>query len=362
LLKIILGSVCKIVFKPHKKKLSKKNIKNFSKKLRDLHFDDEAVDLGIAVAEKFLSGDLDLNSKLKMIADYELAYEVAKYCAATAIDDEVWSAHEKQSFEEICGLLEIPKNERISLMENAWISHFEITQKIKGWGTGFFINNNGTFLTNQHVASRENAVYVRCGNKILNAKVLYEDKDVDFAIARIPLSNTPYLALEENLVQLADKCAIYGYPDPELNGYSINRTSGTVGSITGFHDDKTRFRIDAVIHDGNSGGPVVSEETRKVIGIATEGAEDVNNCALKVSEIISVIEEFVVLQKLSFDNFKIEDAVVQLFAGPPLYRGVNNAFDGWTHEKMCKEYKNAIPSEKWEIFSACLEMGWNNPY
>ena len=94
---ITLGSVSKIVFKPHKKKLSKKNIKKFSKKLRDLDFDDEAVDLGIAVAKKFLSGDLDLNSKLKMIAKNELAYEVAKYCAATAFDDEVWSAHEKQS-------------------------------------------------------------------------------------------------------------------------------------------------------------------------------------------------------------------------------------------------------------------------
>ena len=76
------------------------------------------------------------------------------------------------------------------------------TQKIKGWGTGFLINNNGTFLTNQHVASRDNAVHVRCGNKFFNAKVLYEDKDVDFTIAQIPLSNTPYLALEENHVQL----------------------------------------------------------------------------------------------------------------------------------------------------------------
>ena len=100
-----------------------------------------------------------------------------------------------------------------------------------------------------------------------------------------------------------------------------------------------------------------------MIGIATEGTEDFNNnYALKVSEIISVIEEFVVLEKLSFDYIKIEDPVVQVFEGPPLYRGVNDAFDGWTHEKMCKKYNNAIPSEKWEIFSACLEMGWSNPY
>lgn len=40
----------------------------------------------------------------------------------------------------------------------------------------------------------------------------------------------------------------------------------------------------------------------------------------------------------------------------------NNQYVGYTYEKLCEKYILADSNEKWEIYNACKQNGWPNPY
>jgi hypothetical protein len=176
------------------------------------------------------------------------------------------------------------------------------------------------------------------------------------------VTNNPYLKIQQTPVKLGDKFAIYGYPESCLNGYSMNRTAGEVASLTGFSDNRTRFRIDAIIHHGNSGGPVVNKKSREVIGIATEGHGDTNNYAIKASEFFEEMKDYLPVEDNEAKEHQTEDAVVHLFCGREIIDEPDDLYSGWSFEEMCEHYESADSSEKWEIFNACRLRDWPNPY
>jgi S1-C subfamily serine protease len=358
----IVGAMAKIIFHPNKRKLSVKDKSMLFQKFENFDFDEEGALLSIEIMEDVLAGEFDIEDSLVQLAPYDLKYKIARYCVATAIDDGIWSPHEARSFSRICNLMEIPIAAQAALRDNAWIIHFEKTRGIESMGSGFFINDDGVILTNQHVATEQKELFVKWREAIHVAEVLYEDPALDFAVVRIGVSENPYFNLNPEPVRLGDEFSIYGFPDSNLNGYSINRTSGAVASLTGFRDDKTRFRIDAVIHPGNSGGPVVQKGSDQVIGIATEGTNDVNNCAVKISEIADELSDYLPARNESGSEADLEDSVVHLFVGRDVIEEPDDSYAGCTYEEMCEKYVTADSSEKWEIFNACRRRDWPNPY
>ena len=358
----IVGAMTKIIFHPNKRKLSVKDKSMLFQKFEDFDFDEEGALLSIEIMEDVLAGEFDIEDSLVELAPYDQKYKIACYCVATAIDDGIWSPHEARSFSRICNLMEIPIAEQEALRDNAWIIHFEKTRGIEGRGSGFFINDDGVILTNQHVATEQKELFVKWREAIHVAEVLYEDPALDFAVVRIGVSRNPYLNINPEPIRLGDEFSIYGFPESNLNGYSINRTSGSVASLTGFHDDKNRFRIDAVIHGGNSGGPVVQKGSDQVIGIATEGTNDVNNCAVKISEIADELSDYLPARNESGSEADLEDSVVHLFVGRDVMEEPDDSYAGCTYEEMCEKYVTADSSEKWEIFNACRRRDWPNPY
>ena len=48
-------------------------------------------------------------------------------------------------------------------------------------------------------------------------------------------------------------------------------TSGIVSSLKGIGDDSTRLQIDAALNPGNSGGPIINEETGELVAVAVAG-------------------------------------------------------------------------------------------
>lgn len=358
----IVGAMTKIIFHPNKRKLSSKDKSMLFQKFDNFDFDEPGALLAFEIMGDVLAGEFDIEGFLTELAPYDLKYDIARYCVATAIDDGIWSPHEARSFSRICNLMEIPIAAQEALRDNAWIIHFEKTNGIEGTGSGFFINDDGVILTNQHVATEQKELFVKWREAIHIAEVLYEDPVLDFAVVRIGVSGNPYLNINPEPIRLGDEFSIYGFPEKNLNGYSINRTSGSVASLTGFHDDKTRFRIDAVIHGGNSGGPVVQKGSDQVIGIATEGTSDVHNFAVKISEVADELSDYLPTGNESGSEVDFEDSVVHLFVGRDVLEESDDSYDGWTYEEMCEKYVTADSSEKWEIFNACRRRDWPNPY
>ena len=139
-------------------------------------------------------------------------------------------------------------------------------------GAGFLIEKNlGWIVTNAHVSSRnpESLDVAFKGSKFIEAKLHYIDHLLDFAVIKIAPEKVPDKAqvadLEcTNKPVVGSPAGAFGHP------YSLS-FSGTRGIISGekYKWGRLWIQTDAPINKGNSGGPLISLNTGKVIGISS---------------------------------------------------------------------------------------------
>lgn len=145
-------------------------------------------------------------------------------------------------------------------------------------GTGFLIDRQrGWILTNAHVASRSPAELTVSfkGQKPVEAKRVYIDPLVDMAIMSIDPSLIPANAKSADLdcsgalPQIGTPVAIFGHPGT----LSYAATRGIISSIPWIFPTEM-IQSDAIINGGNSGGPLISLATGKVVGLAAARYRD----------------------------------------------------------------------------------------
>ena len=152
-----------------------------------------------------------------------------------------------------------------------------------GHGTGFYISNQGHFLTNQHVIDSNPKCLQKGVCKIIldytdiNGKVFKEEKRVqlltchtrfDFCLIKIENFNSsnPFLKLQLNEKNTPASSKIYtvGFPgDKSDKTISHGEVVGTSGNS---------LLITNAIFGGASGSPVLSKDTNQVIGIISHGS------------------------------------------------------------------------------------------
>ena len=168
-------------------------------------------------------------------------------------------------------------------------------------GSGFFITDDGYFITNQHVAGNGATVRVLTASGIIPTKVIKVDELNDLTLLK---AEGKYAALPVALsrgVQLGATVATVGFPNIALQGFSPKLAKGEIASLAGIRDDSRHFQTSVPVQPGNSGGALV-DERGNVIGvvvaklsqkaaIATTGtlAENVNY-AIKSSYLLSFLE------------------------------------------------------------------------
>lgn len=145
-----------------------------------------------------------------------------------------------------------------------------------GSGTGFLIGEN-RFLTNAHVVSDSQLIYVKkVGDaKPYRAKIVAIAHDCDLAMLELEDASA-FEKVEKleigGLPQLDTVVKTIGYP---IGGERISVTSGVVSRIDfnsyshSSADMHLTIQIDAAINPGNSGGPVLQDG--KVVGVAFQG-------------------------------------------------------------------------------------------
>lgn len=134
-------------------------------------------------------------------------------------------------------------------------------------GTGFFIDNKGTFVTNAHVV--EDSYFLKA--KMDNNNAYYEiDKiyhynynNSDYAIGHVNLQNSKPVKFT-NKFSSNEKVYTISYP----NNSVINQV--TSGKIYGekIVENKKYIVNDAVIHEGSSGG-ILSNSKGEVLGLTS---------------------------------------------------------------------------------------------
>jgi len=132
-------------------------------------------------------------------------------------------------------------------------------------GTGFFINNAGNILTNEHVVRGCDRLRVTGYGP---ATVVAKDDSVDLAVVAIgSRPATAPLRLRAGPPRLAEDVYAIGFPLADVLSNSVKVTTGSVNSTSGIQDNPSTFQLSAPIQPGNSGGPVV-DQAGVVMGIA----------------------------------------------------------------------------------------------
>ena len=191
-------------------------------------------------------------------------------------------------------------------------------------GTGFFITDDGYFVTNQHVAGEGATVRIVTAAGAISAKVVKVDKANDLTLLKAERKFVALPVAASRGVRLGATVATVGFPNIGLQGFSPKLAKGEIGSLAGARDDARHFQISVPIQPGNSGGALV-DERGTVVGvvvaklsqkaaIATTGtiAENVNY-AVKSSYLLSFLESLpevaAKLKEPSAKERKFEDVV-----------------------------------------------------
>jgi len=141
-------------------------------------------------------------------------------------------------------------------------------------GSGFYVDNQATIITNYHVVSRRifkpkdyRIEYVTEDNKVHRAELLNIDVIHDLALLRGDSGKTPYLSLRGR--RLEKGARIYTLGNPLDLGMTI-----VEGTYNGLTDDTMHERIllAGALNPGMSGGPSIARDGSIVgVNVATAG-------------------------------------------------------------------------------------------
>ncbi len=146
-----------------------------------------------------------------------------------------------------------------------------------GHGSGFFVKENGYILTNSHVVDTSEfgkiapyitfEVVLKDGRK-QTPQIVKRDPSLDLALLKV--SGGPYPALPlgsaANL-KVGDRLFIIGTPIRLEFTHSL-----TTGIVSGMNRTNGWIQTSAILHGGNSGGPVL-DSNGQVVGVAVAVAK-----------------------------------------------------------------------------------------
>ena len=125
-------------------------------------------------------------------------------------------------------------------------------------GSGFFIDDEGTIVTNYHVIESATAMSVEVnsgGSYDVEESIVDFSKIYDLAILKIDMTGNEYLDISKEDVKTGEQVYAVGSSLGTLTG---SFTAGIVSSTSRIVGLIDCIQMDAAISSGNSGGPLVN--------------------------------------------------------------------------------------------------------
>ncbi|MFO1487851.1 MAG: serine protease [Verrucomicrobiota bacterium] len=176
------------------------------------------------------------------------AYDVGRLCLRSEIPDAVLSGQKPFDFA-ING-----KEQRVNVLAT-----LPENDELKATGSGFFITEDGYFITNFHVVEDARKIKIRNSDGIFPAVVIRRDKVNDLALLKVTGKFNPLSVAKED-AQLGESVFTIGFPNIQMQGTQPKYTDGKVSSLAGLKDDPKQYQISVPVQPGNSGGPLVNSE------------------------------------------------------------------------------------------------------
>ena len=192
-----------------------------------------------------------------------------------------------------------PYGENVTLLKRIW-PHEALSKNKKnivssGSGTAFFVDGKGHIVTNYHVVEHSNdECKIIHNNDEYNAKIIAKDKKLDLALLKTTVKNKNFVRISSKAPSKLQRIIVAGYPHGKNLSDDLKFTSGIISALKGHEDNTSQIQIDAALNPGNSGGPIVDEESGNLVAVAvaaykgemTEGI----NFGIKASQVKDFLE------------------------------------------------------------------------
>jgi serine protease Do len=173
----------------------------------------------------------------------------------------------------------------------------------QGQGSGFIVTADGYIITNNHVVKDADTITVILNDgKEYSAKLIGHDPNTDIAVVKIDAKNLPFLKLgNSDQLEIGQWVVAIGNP----LGLQASLTAGIVNAKNrnnlALADIEDFIQTDAVINQGNSGGPLLNLNA-EVVGVNTAIATNTGGYMGIGFAIPSNIAKFVMDQLIAKGN------------------------------------------------------------
>jgi S1-C subfamily serine protease len=141
-------------------------------------------------------------------------------------------------------------------------------------GTGFFVTDDGYFVTCEHVVRGATSFHVRSPGGSLPARLIKKDRTIDVAVLKVDGAFRALPIGAQPGVKLGEAVFTIGFPNPVLQGVEPKLTRGEISSMSGIRDNPRYYQISVPVQPGNSGGALV-DESGNAVGVVTSRLDDV---------------------------------------------------------------------------------------
>ena len=138
-------------------------------------------------------------------------------------------------------------------------------------GSGFVVSEDGYIVTNNHVVSNADEIFVKFSDgREYRTKLIGTSPEVDIAVLKIQ-ANEKFKPLEfsdSDKIEIGQWSIAFGNPMGLNDSMTVGVISASGRSSLGIEEIENFIQTDAAINQGNSGGPLI-DINGKVIGVNT---------------------------------------------------------------------------------------------
>jgi TPR repeat protein len=141
-------------------------------------------------------------------------------------------------------------------------------------GSGFFVTDDGYFVTCEHVVRGATSFHVRSPSGSLPARLIKKDRTIDVAVLKVDGAFQALPVAAQPRVKLGEAVFTIGFPNPVVQGVEPKLTRGDISSMAGVQDNPRYYQISVPVQPGNSGGALL-DECGNAVGVVTSRLDDV---------------------------------------------------------------------------------------
>ncbi len=168
-------------------------------------------------------------------------------------------------------------------------------------GTGFLISEQGYLVTNYHVVSSSDSLYISNNDGVyLKVELVLASREYDLAILKIIDDSflrdvkIPYsFSVGNEQCNLGERLFTLGFPKED-----IVYGEGYLSSRAGYYGDTTSYQISLALNPGNSGGPLFNEKG-KVVGVISGKQDEKEGVAFAIKS--EYIQKMIEMTERSLD-------------------------------------------------------------